>query len=138
MAKMVLLAAHVSIDANDLSQYCSKIELTAEIEEQDVTTFTSGGWNESLGGLGSGSLSLTFKQDYDAAAVDDIMWPLFLSRTPVPFAVRADNAVVGTNNPEYSGNVGVYQWNPVMGEVGNVAQAEVEFPTSGPISRATA
>lgn len=137
MAKMVLLASFISIDANDLSSYCSKIELTAEIEEKDVTTFASDGWTESLGGIGSGTLAVTFKQDVAAGEVDEIMWNIFTGRSPVTFAVRADNAAVGTSNPEYRGNVGVYTWKPITGSVGDTAEVDVSFPTSGAITRNT-
>lgn len=137
MPKMVLLASFVRIDTNDLSDSCAKIELSAEIEEKDMTTYGSEGWTESLGGLGSGSLGLMFKQDVDQGAVDSIMWPLFLSRTPVPFEVRLDQASVGTSNPSYTGNIGVYQWNPIAGNVGDTAEADVSFPTSGRIQRNT-
>lgn len=138
MAKMVLLAAFVSINSNDLSDHCSKIELTAEIEEKDVTTFASLGWKESIGGLGSGSLALTFKQDVAATEIDSIIWPLLTARTPVPFEVRADSGAVGAGNPKYTGNVGIYQWKPVAGTVGDVAESDVSWPTSGAVTRATA
>lgn len=136
MAKMVLLASHITIAGNDLSDHCSKIELTAEVEDKDVTTFASLGWKEVLGGLASGTLALTFKNDYAAAEIDSIMWPLLLTRTPQTFAVRADNAAVSANNPEYSGSVLIKEWKPLAGSVGDVAEAEVSYPTSGAISRA--
>lgn len=138
MAKMVLLASFVSIAGNDLSDRCSKIELTAEVEDKDVTTFASLGWKEFLGGLASGTLALTFKNDYAATEVDSIMWPLFLTRTPQTFAVRADNAAVGASNPQYSGEVLIKEWKPITGSVGDVAEAEVSYPTSGAVTRATA
>jgi len=137
MAKMVLLASYVAIGGNDLSDFCSKIELTAEIDEQDVTTFGDSGWKAVLGGLASGSLALTFKQDVAASQIDSIMWPLFLTRTPQTFEVRADSGSVGADNPSYSGNVLVKEWKPLAGSVGDVAEVEVTFPTSGAITRAT-
>jgi hypothetical protein len=54
MAKQVLLQSYVLINAVDLSTYCSKIELTVEVEEKDATTFGSAGWHENLGGIKSG------------------------------------------------------------------------------------
>lgn len=137
MAKMVLLASYVAIASNDLSDHCSKIELSVEVEEKDVTTFASGGWTELLGGLGSGSLSLTFKQDYAASEIDSIMWPLFLTRTPQTFEVRADNGSVSTSNPKYTGSVLIKEWKPLTGSVGDVAEVEVSFPTSGAVTRST-
>lgn len=135
MAKMVLLAAFVSVNSNDLSANTSKAELSVEVDDQDTTTFGSSGWKEVLGGLKSGSLSLTLKQDVAASAVDSIMWPLL--GTVVPFEVRLSNAAVGVSNPKYTGSVLVKSWSPINGSVGDVAEVEVEFPTTGAVTRAT-
>lgn len=136
MAKTVLTASYVALNAVDLSAYTSKIELQLEVEEKDSTTFGSGGWHENLGGIKSGSLALTFKQDVAASALDSIMFPLF--GTVVTFEVRLSNAVVGTSNPKYTGSVLVRQWNPIGGSVGDVAEVSVTFPTTGAVARATA
>lgn len=136
MAKMVLLGSHITIAGNDLSQYCSKIELTAEVEDKDVTTFTSLGWKEVLGGLASAQLALGFKNDYGDGLLDAILWSLF--RTRPTFAVRADNAPVSVSNPQYQGSVLVKEWKPIMGSVGDVAEADVSWTVSGAVTRVTA
>lgn len=136
MAKMVLLASYVSLAGTDLSSSSSKIELSTEVEDQDVTTFASLGWKEVLGGLKSGELGVTFKQDVAAAALDSIMWPLL--GTVVTFEVRLSNAVVGASNPKYTGSVLVNGWSPISGSVGDVAEVEVSYPTSGAVARAVA
>lgn len=136
MPKMVLKASFASLNGVDLSAYTSKIELSAEVEEKDVTTFASGGWTELLGGLASGQLALGFKQDVAAAALDATMWPLF--GTVVPFEVRLSNAAVGTGNPKYTGSVLVKEWQPIAGGVGDTAEMDVTYPTSGAVARATA
>jgi hypothetical protein len=136
MAKMVLLASFLSLNANDLSAYTSKIELSIEVEDKDVTTFGSLGWKEVLGGLKGGSLGIMWKQDVAAAALDSIMWPLL--GTVVPFEVRLSNAAVGASNPKYTGNVLIKKWAPIGGSVGDTAEVDVEFPTSGAVTRATA
>ncbi|RSD26348.1 phage tail tube protein [Amycolatopsis eburnea] len=136
MAKMVLLASFVTLNASDLSSYCSSIEATAEVDEQDVTTFGSGGWKEVLGGLKSGSIKLKFKQDFAAAALDAIMWALL--GTVVTFEVRAVNSARSTSNPGYTGNCLIKKWVPISGDVGSAAEVDVEFPTSGAMARQTA
>lgn len=136
MPKMVLLAAFVSIDSVDLSDHANKIELAIEVDEKDVTTYGSLGWTELLGGLKSGSVALDFKQDFDAASLDSIMWPHL--GDVVPFAVRADQASVGVNNPQYEGNLLVSSWNPLTGSVGDDATVSVTYPTSGIVNRVTA
>ena len=136
MAKMVLLAQYINVAGNDLSTYGVKGELTVEVEEKDVTTYGSLGWKEVLGGLKSGGLGLEFKQDFAAAKIDAIMWPLL--GTVVPFEVRADQAAVSTSNPKYSGSVLIKEWNPIQGSVGDDATVGVSYPTSGAVVRATA
>ncbi len=136
MAKSVLLASYVAINSVDLSSYCSKIELKVECEDQDVTTFGSGGWNERLAGLKSFELGLTFKQDVAASALDSQLWALFATVTT--FEVRLSNASVGTSNPKYSGSVLIKEHSPIAGSVGDVAEFDVSYPGSGTLTRATA
>lgn len=136
MPKMVLTAAFVSLNNVDRSGDCSKVELGVEVEEKDVTTFLAAGWKVVTGGLKSGSLALTFKNDLAVGALDESMWSLF--GTVVPFKVRATNAAVGTSNPEYSGSVLVKSWSPVAGAPGDVNELSVTYPTSGAVARATA
>lgn len=136
MGKMVLLASFLSINANNLSTYTNKVEVVAEVEDKDVTNFASGGWKEVIGGLKSGGVSAGFLQDPAAAAIDSIMWALL--GQVVPFEVRLDNAAAGPSNPKYTGNLLIKKWSPIAGSVGDVATVEVEFPTSGVVTRAVA
>lgn len=136
MAKMVLLAQFLSINANVLNAYTKKAELTVEVEDKDITNYASLGWKELLGGLKSAELSVEFLQDFAASQLDALMWPLL--GTVVPFEVRADQAVVGTSNPKYTGSILIKGWNPIEGSVGDEATVGLSFPTSGAVTRATA
>jgi hypothetical protein len=135
MAKMVLKSSFVGINGVDRSSWCSKIELTAEVEEKDVTTFASNGWKEVIGGLASGSLAVTFKNDVAASQLDELMWALFTTVTT--FEVRATSAAVGTSNPKYTGNILIKNWNPISGSPGDVNENSYTFPTSAAVLRAT-
>lgn len=136
MAKMVLLAAFVSLNGTDLSSYARKAELTVEVEDKDVTTYASLGWKEVIGGLKSGELSLEFLQDVAATKIDSIMWPLL--GTVVPFVARLDNAPAGPSNPQWAGSVLINGWNPIEGSLGDEASVSVGYPTSGAVTRAVA
>lgn len=136
MPKMVLTAAFVSLATVDRSGDCSKVELSVEVEEKDVTTFLSLGWKVVTGGLKSGSLGLTLKNDLAVGALDEAMWNLF--GTVVPFKVRAVNTAASPSNPEYSGSVLVKAWTPVAGAPGDVNETNVTYPTSGAVARVTA
>lgn len=135
MAKFILTAGYVALNSSDLSSYCSSIQLQIESESKDTTNFGSSGWHEELSGIKSGSLALVFKQDVANSALDSIMWPLF--GTVVTFEIRASSSSVSTSNPKYTGSVNIRGWNPVSGAVGDVAEVNVTYPTTGTVTRAT-
>lgn len=137
MAKMVLKAAYLAINSVDRSSWCNKVELTAEVEEKDVTTFASSGWKEVLGGIASGQLAIGFRNDVAASQLDETMWTLFTAGSNVTFEVRAANTAVGTSNPKYTGSLLVKEWKPIVGSVGDVNELDVTYPTSGAVTRAT-
>jgi hypothetical protein len=135
MAKMVLTASYLALAGVDRSSWCSKIELTADVEEKDITVFTSLGWKEILGGIKSGNLAITLKNDVAVGLLDETMWALF-STVPT-FEVRAVNTAASTSNPKYTGSLLVKSWSPISGGVGDVNEASYTYPTSGAITRAT-
>jgi hypothetical protein len=135
MAKMVLKAAFLSVNGVDESSNCSKIELTTEVEEKDVTTFASNGWKEVLGGVASAGLSVGIKNDVASSQIDSRLWALF--GTVTTFEVRASNAAVGASNPKYTGSVLIKELKPINGSVGDVNEADLSWPSSGAVTRAT-
>ncbi|MCP3817833.1 hypothetical protein NLX86_06685 [Streptomyces sp. A3M-1-3] len=136
MAKMILLAQFLSLNGVDMSEYTRKAEFSVEVEDKDITTYSSLGWKAVLGALKSGELGLEFLQDVAATKIDSIMWPLL--GTVVPFEIRADQAAVGASNPKYTGSVLIKGWNPIEGGIGDEASVSVSYPTSGAVVRATA
>lgn len=135
MTKIVLLDAQLSIANNDLTDYVSKIELSDEFEAKKTTNYGSGGAEENKGGLEKFEISITFLNDYDDNAVDEIMWGL--RRSNVTFACRAKETAVSASNPQYSGTIVITKWTPIAGNVGDVAEVDVSYPGSGPLARAT-
>jgi hypothetical protein len=135
MAKKVLLDCYISINGVDRSANVSKVELDDSFETKEKTTFGDGGAKTNLAGLEEGSISVTFKNDYATGQLDEAMWAL--RRSIVPFEVRPSQAAVGVNNPKYTGNILINGWKPIAGNVGDVAEVDIEFPLDGPMARAT-
>lgn len=136
MALISLQNAYILIGASDISDHCSSVELEIEGEDLDSTTFSTSGWSSRLGGLKSGTLNLTIKGDYAAANIDSILWGFF--NTVQTFEIRAVNTARSTSNPAYTGSVLVNSLTPVTGEVGDLVEFDLSWPTSGTISRLTA
>jgi hypothetical protein len=131
---MVLTSTYLGLNAVDRSSWVSKVELAVEVEEKDVTVFTSAGWKEVLGGLKSGNIAITFKNDVADGLLDDTMWALL--GTITAFETRATSSAVGTSNPKYTGSVLINGWTPISGSPGDVNEQSVTFPTSGAVTRA--
>lgn len=136
MTKMVLTSEYVAINSVDVSSWVRKAELSVEVEDKDVTTFGSAGWNERIGGLKSAELSIEFLQDFADNDLDEDMWTLL--GTVVTFEVRPTSSSVGASNPKYTGSVLINAWNPIEGGVGDEASVSVTFPVTGAVTRAVA
>jgi hypothetical protein len=132
--KTVLLAAYVNVNSTDLSAYGCSAELPIEVNDEDATTFGSGGWVEKVGGLKSGNFKLKFKQSVTATELDSIVWPLL--GTVVAFELRVSQAARSTSNPAYTGTVLISKWTPIGGDVGKILEVDVEWPTTGAVARA--
>lgn len=135
MPKKVLLDAQLTINAVSLTQWTAKVEISDKFEDKETTTFASGKAKEILGGLEEHEISITFKNDYAAAALDEIMWAL--RRSVVTWTAKADAGAVSTSNPLYGGSILINEWVPISGSVGDVAEVDVTFPGSGPMTRVT-
>lgn len=135
MAAIALTDAYLTLNATNLSTYVQSIELNVDVEDLDTTTMGNTA-KKHQGGLRSGSLTINFVQDFAVGALDATLWPLL--GTVVNFEVRPTSGAVSTSNPKYTGQVLVSQWNPVSNGVGELATVSVTFPTSGPVTRATA
>lgn len=136
MAKTVLTAEYVFLNAVDLSTYTSKAEVQVVVEDKDVTNYGSGGWHEHIGGLKQATINLEFFNDFAVGLIDSIMWPLL--GTVIAFELRATQAARSTSNPAYTGNVLVESWNAITGSVGDVAKVTCAFSTTGAVTRLTA
>lgn len=133
MAIMALTAAYISIAGTTYHDRGFKCTLSVDVDEKETTTFASLGWKEVIGGLKSGSLELSFRNDHADDNIDEDIWAIL--GTVVAFAVRHTQSAISTNNPEYQGSVLVKEWKPINGAVGDVNELDLSWPTSGSITR---
>lgn len=75
MTALVLTNVRLFTGGADLTSSSNKVEITAEVEEKDATTFGSGGWKEVKGGLASSTFaSEGFWEAGDPSKIDDAAW----------------------------------------------------------------
>lgn len=138
MAKLVLRDCFISVDGTDFSDHVSSVEITLSKDEIDTTNFGGSG-RERTHGLKDDNFVLNFQQDYAAASVDAVLYPLYDLETEFVVIVRPTAAAVGVNNPQYSGTCILLEYQPLSGDVGALSETSVTFPSQRDgIARATA
>jgi hypothetical protein len=136
MPKLVLTNAVVRINAVDYSTNVNQVEIATTSDEVDTTSFSATGWRTVTGGLKSGSVTLSFHNDFAAGALDGALWPLF--NTLATVVVLPNGTTAGTSNPSYTFTALVNNLTPISGSVGDLATQNLTWPVSGEITRATA
>jgi hypothetical protein len=136
MAKLVLTNAVVKINGVDYSSNVNQVEIAVTSDEVDTTAFSSTGWRTVTGGLKSGSVTLSFHNDYAAAGLDSALWPLL--NTLATVVVLPNGTAASSSNPSYSFTALANNLSPISGAVGDLAVQNLTWPISGEVSRATA
>lgn len=138
MASFVLKDASLVLDGTDHSSDVLQITVTRSKDAPQNTGMGDDAHTYLADGLKDGSFTVTFKQDFDAAAVDATLDSVYESTTTVPFVIKPTSAAVSTSNPSFSGQCILTDYSPIDGSIGDVAQTSPAFQVSGGVTRATA
>jgi hypothetical protein len=124
MSKIILKDAFISVDGTDLSDHCTSVTIETTFDEVDQTGFGST-YKEMNQGLGDATITLNVLQDFDAASVDSVLWPLSQSGDTFTVIVRADSAAVGATNPQFNMTSRLFSYNPIAGSIGESSTTDV-------------
>jgi len=129
MAKEVLFKPYVMIDSVDLSDHIRSISVPLSVEEVDSTC---GGDTAlaRLAGMPDWSFEITFAQDFASSEVDATLGPIALTGEEVVCTVRKSTESASATNPAYSGSGRVFNYDPISGTVGDLAEAPVTIKCS--------
>lgn len=136
MAVFAFLNAFISINAIDLTDHATNVSVKMGAVDLLTTNFSSGGWDERIAGLKSGTVSFDFNQDEAASKVDATLWAAL--GTVVAVKVRLTSAAISATNVEYQFNALINDYTPISGKVGDLAKVTVSFPITGAVTRAVA
>lgn len=135
MAKFAAVDYSISINGTNFSTNLNSAELSIESDDLETTAF-GGEWRTRIGGLKSGSLTLSFMQDFGASSVDATLYPLL--NTAATVVIKPTSGTVTATNPSYTAVCLVNQYSPFASSVGDIATLSVTWPVSGTVTRATA
>jgi hypothetical protein len=132
MAKLVLTDANITLNSTDISSNVASVTLSSSAAEVETTAFGQGAVTR-VGGLKDNSVTLALHNDY--SAVEGLVYPLIGATATI--VIKPNGTAVGTANPSYTATVLVTEWTPVNGAVGELNTADVTWPISGTITKAT-
>jgi hypothetical protein len=138
MAKLVLRDCYVVVNGTNFSDHTSSCEINMSKDEVETTNF-SGSGRERVHGLQDNNFTITFQQDFAAASVDSVLFPLWSNETEFTVEIRPTSAGVSASNPKYTGTCILLEYQPLSGDVGDLSETEVTFNVQrGTFTRATA
>jgi hypothetical protein len=135
MPKFAATDYSISINGTSFSTSLNSAELSIESDDLETTAF-GGEWRTRIGGLKSGSLTLSFMQDFGVGSVDATLYPLL--NTAATVVIKPTSGTVTATNPSYTALCLVNQYSPFASSVGDIATLSVTWPVSGTVTRATA
>lgn len=137
MPKVILKDCYIVVNGTNLSDHISAVSVNLSKDDVETTSF-SGGGRERMQGLKDDSYELTLQQDFDAASVDAVFYPLYDTGDEFEVEVRPTSSAVSATNPSYTGDCILMEYSPLDGKVGDLSETKVKIPTQRTgITRAT-
>ena len=134
MADIVLTNASIVVNSVDLSAHVTSVAINRSADAVETTAMGDTA-RTYTGGLESGTLDITFNQDYASAKVEATLYALVNTSTSV--VVKPTAAAVAATNPSYTMSCFVAEYSPVDGSVGDLSTVSVSWPINGAITKAT-
>src|SRR6266852_1806235 len=133
MATFSFTDGFLLLNAVNMSAMARQLVLKTSAAELDNTAFGAT-YHSRIGGLKDGQIDVEWNQDFAAAQVDVLLFPLL--GTTVTFEVRPTSAARSATNPAYTGSVLISDYTPLDGKVGDLALNKSTWKTTGTITRA--
>lgn len=138
MPRLVLNNAYVLFASSDISEFVTQIELKTSVDTIDTTQIGAQSRTRQAG-VFDNSVTFQFNQDYADNQLERVVNGESMANTrvgtAVPMQIRPVNAAVSANNPKYTFNAVITEWQSVSGEAGSLATVQVSWPISGNITK---
>lgn len=134
MARVVLTNPSITINSVDLTDHIAQVSIDISYDEVETTAFGNS-FRTRVAGLGDATVGLSFHQDFASSNVEATIYPLLGSTTQI--IVKPVNTTTTTTNPSYTFTALALEWSPISGSVGDLLTADVSWPISGTVTKAT-
>lgn len=133
MAKKVLTNAVITINSIDLSDHIEKVTLEQNWDDVPTTAFGDT-YVTRIGGVGDGTISLDFHQDYADASVYHTLHALRGGTTAL--LINHDGTTEDTDNPSWAFTALVNDLPYLDAAHGDLNGVSVTWPISGDVTEA--
>lgn len=137
---LVLLNASVIVGSasDDISDHVTSVRITRRFELLDDTRMGLTARSRKPG-LEDWRIEVNIIQEFmgtsSGAGIDKILASLSALTSAFPIKVKPVAAAQGPDNPLYTGNVFLEQYEPMNGEIGQIMRTTVPFVSAGNFSR---
>jgi hypothetical protein len=134
MARIVLTNASVTFASTDISSFVSSVTLSTSLDVVDTTSFGNTA-RTRVAGLADNQITIEFFQDFASGQLESVVFPTI--GTSAAMVIKPVAGSTTATNPQYAFNALVAEWQPLSGDVGELATASVTWPISGAITKTT-
>lgn len=127
MAAEAITDGHVEIAGVDISEWVTDFSVTETYDEQQ-TTAMGDTHHTRVAGVGDGTLSITYHNDFASSATYETLQPLV--GTVATFACKKDSGTTTTSNPQVSGSVLITELPHFDISHGQVHTVSVSYPNA--------
>lgn len=124
--KLILTTATMTVNGVDLSDHVASVEVALKKAAVDTTNF-GGGAREQQQGLEEDTITLELQQDYSAASVESVLWPLYETGNEFPVTVQPYVGSRSLTNPQYTATCILLDYTPITGKPGSLSSMKVTF-----------
>lgn len=123
MAKFVLKKPVITIDGTNLTKRISQVDIDMPDDEVDMSTFGSD-YKSTEMGLRDAAIGLTAFQDFAAASIDAVLWPLKNESKKFIIKVQPQEGEPSATNPCYVMGGKLFNYKPLSGSVGEASTTD--------------
>src|ERR1051326_4662606 len=110
MGRLVLKDTSVEVNGVILTTQAQSVDIDTSSAVLPATAFGGSGWEQSEAGLKSGTIQVTFYQDFDAGSTHDTLWPLHLNDSDFRLRIGPKGTTGASDNPIFDGPVKLFNY----------------------------
>jgi hypothetical protein len=137
MAKFVFKNGTVKINGVDLSDHVRNVDIPMAKDEVEDTGLNGPGLHQFIPGLANERFVITFASDFDSSKVHATLYPIYRNELTVEVEVTPLGGAASATNPRFTAFCQQFGYDPVNAAIGALAEMQVTFIATTPITPLT-